>query len=238
MKEKIGSIDVSGMMLSLSGVILGVLLAVSDYHVSWEPALAVVVTTALLHVYMSSENRIFLFASLAAAILTAWLSFGKIICMESLLLLLFSWFVIRFARGIKESGRISEAVANCLLYGPIALFGSYFVCTHSFGFWLLLFPALSVGLLAVAVEGLSDGYGRNLVTLLIMLALLLVTAFSFMRIFHISHYIYVVTIPAFIIYVVRMYVKEQDLLSYRPALALCTLALAVLTGLGYVGYLF
>ena len=238
MKEKIGSIDVSGMMLSLSGVILGVLLAVSDYHVSWEPALAVVVTTALLRVYMSSENRIFLFASLAAAILTAWLSFGKIICMESLLLLLFSWFVIRFARGIKESGRISEAVANCLLYGPIALFGSYFVCTHSFGFWLLLFPALSVGLLAVAVEGLSDGYGRNLVTLLIMLALLLVTAFSFMRIFHISHYIYVVTIPAFIIYVVRMYVKEQDLLSYRPALALCTLALAVLTGLGYVGYLF
>lgn len=238
MKEKIGSIDVSGMMLSLSGVILGVLLAVSDYHVSWEPALAVVVTTALLHVYMSSENRIFLFASLAAAILTAWLSFGKIICMESLLLLLFSWFVIRFARGIKESGRISEAVANCLLYGPIALFGSYFVCTHSFGFWLLLFPALSVGLLAVAVEGLSDGYGRNLVTLLIMLALLLVTAFSFMRIFHISHYIYVVTIPAFIIYVVRMYGKEQDLFSYRPALALCTLALAVLTGLGYVGYLF
>lgn len=238
MKEKIGSIDVSGMMLSLSGVILGVLLAVSDYHVSWEPALAVVVTTALLHVYMSSENRIFLFASLAAAILTAWLSFGKIICMESLLLLLFSWFVIRFARGIKESGRISEAVANCLLYGPIALFGSYFVCTHSFGFWLLLFPALSVGLLAVAVEGLSDGYGRNLVTLLIMLALLLVTAFSFMRIFHISHYIYVVTIPAFVIYVVRMYGKEQDLFSYRPALALCTLALAVLTGLGYVGYLF
>ena len=204
MKEKIGSIDVSGMMLSLSGVILGILLAVSDYHVSWEPALAVVVTTALLHVYMSSENRIFLFASLAAAILTAWLSFGKIICMESLLLLLFSWFVIRFARGIKESGRISEAVANCLLYGPIALFGSYFVCTHSFGFWLLLFPALSVGLLAVAVEGLSDGYGRNLVTLLITLALLLITAFSFMRIFHISHYIYVVTIPAFVIYVVRM----------------------------------
>ena len=238
MKEKIGSIDVSGMMLSLSGVILGVLLAVSDYHVSWEPALAVVVTTALLHVYMSSENRIFLFASLAAAILTAWLSFGKIICMESLLLILFSWFVIRFARGIKESGRISEAVADCLLYGPIALFGSYFVCTHSFGFWLLLFPALSVGLLAVAVEGLSDGYGRNLVTLLIILALLLMTTFSFMRIFHISHYIYVVTIPAFIIYVVRMYGKEQDLLSYRPALALCTLALAVLTGLGYVGYLF
>lgn len=225
-------------MLSLSGVILGVLLAVSDYHVSWEPAVAVIVTTVFLHIYMSSGSRVFLLASLAAAVITAWLSFGKIICMESLLLLLFSWFVMRFARGIKESGRISEAVANCLLYGPIALFGSYFVCTHSFGFWLLLLPALSVGLLAVAVEGLSDGYGRNIVALLITLALLLTTAFSFMRIFHISHYIYVMTIPAFIIYMVRIYKKEQDLLSYRPALALCTLALAVLTGLGYVGYLF
>lgn len=238
MKVKIGSIDISGMMLSLSGVILGILLAVSDYHVSWEPALAVIVTTVLLHVYMSSGSRMFLLASLAAAVLATWLSFGKILAIESLLLLLFSWFVIRFARGIKESGRISEAVANCLLYGPIALFGSYFVCTHSFGFWILLLPAFSVGLLAVAVEGLSDGYGRNVVTILITLALMLVTGFSFMRIFHISHYAYVVTIPAFIIYVVRMYRKEQDLLSYRPALALCTLALAVLTGLGYVGYLF
>lgn len=225
--------------LSLSGVILGVLLAVADYRVEWETAVSVVATTALLHMYMSSGSRYFLAASLAGAVLAVWLSFGTVLGLEPILLLLFCYFVIRLAKGIKDSGRVSEAVVNCLLYGPVALFGAYFVCSHSFGFGLLMLPAISIGLLAVAVEGLEEGYGGNLVTFLVAAALVLMTAFSFMRIFNPAHYLYVVTVPAFVSIIINMYTKkERDPASWRSALALSVFALAVLAGIGFVAYLF
>ena len=41
-------LDLSGMILSLSGIILGVLLAVAEYHVELWPALSLILTAALL----------------------------------------------------------------------------------------------------------------------------------------------------------------------------------------------
>lgn len=235
----ISSLDPSGLMLSLSGIVLGVFLAVSDYHVAWEPAVSLLATAMLMHAYMTIGGRVTLALSAAGAILTAFLSFGRIISLESLLLLLFSYFVIRLAKGTRDSGRVSEAVITCVLNGPVALFGAYFVCTHSFGFWLLMFPAMSVGLLCVAVNGLEDGYGRNPVSFLTVLGLMLMAVFSFMRIFSPAHFMYVLVLPAFIIILARMYMKkEHDPASYRQALALLTFLLAVLFGIGFVGYLF
>lgn len=233
------SADLVGLTTSLSGVVLGVLLAVADYRVEYGVAVSVIVAAALLHVYMSSGSRYFLAASLAGAFLAAWLSFGTVLKLEPILLLLFSYFVVRLGKGIKDSGRLTEAVVNCVLYGPIALFGAYFVCSHSFGFGLLVIPAISIGLLSVAVEGLKDGYGRNIQTILMAAALVLMTVFSLMRIFNPAHYLYLLTVPAFIYIIIKMYTKkEQDPVSFRPALALSAFALAVLTGIGFVAYLF
>lgn len=243
MKEKntslISALDPSGLFLSLSAIVLGVFLAVSDYHVAWEPAVSLLMTAVFIHAYMRIGGRLTLALSVVGAVLTAFLSFGRILSLESLLLLLFSYFVIRMARGVKDSGRIGESVITCILNGPVALFGAYFVCTHSFGFWLLMFPAMSLGLLCTAVNGLEDGFGRNVVSCMTVLGLMLMIAFSFMRIFSPAHFLYVIVIPAFIIILVRMYMKkEQDPSTYRPALALCTFVLAVLAGIGFVGYLF
>ena len=235
----ISSIDPVGMMTSLSGVVLGVLLAVADYRVEYGVAVSVVAASALLHMYMSSGSRYFLAASLAGAFLVTWLSFGTVLKLEPILLLLFSYFVIRLGKGIRDSGRVIEAVVNCLLYGPVALFGAYFVCSHSFGFGLLMIPALSVGLLSVAVAGLKDGYGRNITAILVAAALVLMTVFSFMRIFNPSHYLYLLTVPAFAYIIIRMYTKkEQDPVSCRSALSLSVFAMAVLAGIGFVAYLF
>ena len=63
--------------------------------------------------------------------------------------------------------------------------------------------------------------------------------YSGLRSFVPGHYLFLVTLPAFIYITARMYMKkEQALDTYRPALALCTFALALLTGLGFIGYLF
>ena len=220
--------DISGMFLSLSGIVLGILLAVSDYHVAWEPALSLILTTIFLHIYMSSDSRIFLAASVAGAILLS---------LEALLLLLFSWFVIRLARGTSDTGRVADSFITCLLKGPIALFGAYFVCTHTFGFWLLLLPAFSMGVLCVAADGMEDGFGKNMTAALVVLGLALISAYSFMRILHPAHFIYAVMIPVFLFYIYKMY-KSEASVSFRPALAICTFALAVLTGIGFIGYLF
>ena len=237
LKSLIRTSDVSGMLLSLSGIVLGILLAVSDYHVAWEPALSLVLTTIFLHIYMSSDSRMLLAASVAGAILTAYLSFGRLLSLEALLLLLFSWFVIRLARGTSDTGRVADSFITCLLKGPIALFGAYFVCTHTFGFWLLLLPAFSMGVLCVAADGMEDGFGKNMTAALVVLGLALISAYSFMRILHPAHFIYAVMIPVFLFYIYKMY-KSEASVSYRPALAICTFALAVLTGLGFIGYLF
>ena len=157
---KIKMCDPSGLLLSLSGIVLGVLLAVAEYRVDLWAALALILTTGLLHIYMRIQNRWWMAASVASAVLTVYLSYGTLFSLESLILLLFAYFIIRMARGMGGRGIISDGVLTCLLNGPVALVGAYFVCTHSFPYWFFLFPSLSIGFLSVAADGTADNYGK------------------------------------------------------------------------------
>ena len=236
---RILSCDPSGLMLSLSGIVLGVLLAVAEYRVDWAAASALVMTAGLLHIYMQTQNRWWMAASVASAVLTVYLSYGTLFSLESLILLLFAYFIIRLAKGMGGRGRISDGVLNCFLKGPVALIGAYFVCTHSFPFWFFLFPSLSIGLLCTAADGTADNYGKPLTNLIIYIGIALMVTYSSLRIFAPIHFLFLITLPAFIYLTVRMYTrKEQDPESFRPAIALCTFGLAVLTGVGFIGYLF
>lgn len=231
--------DPSGMLLSLSGIVLGELFAVAEYHVSWGVALALVLTTVLIHIYMMNSNKWWMIASIASAVLTLWLSYGTLFSLEVLILLFFGYFIIRLAKGFGGKSRVSDGILTCLLKGPVALFGAYFVCTHSFPFWFFLFPSLSIGLLSVAADGAADNYGKTLTNLLIYIGVALMVTYSGLRIFAPFHYLFLITLPVFIYLTVRMYIKkEQTPDSYRPALALSTFALALLTGIGFIGYLF
>ena len=49
--------DLKSLPLSLSGVILGIMLAVADYNVNWMAASALVLSAVLIHMYMASESR-------------------------------------------------------------------------------------------------------------------------------------------------------------------------------------
>lgn len=236
---KIKMCDPSGLLLSLSGIVLGVLLAVAEYRVDLWAALALILTTGLMHIYMQIQNRWWMAASVASAVLTVYLSYGTLFSLESLILLLFAYFIIRMARGMGGRGMISDGVLTCLLNGPVALVGAYFVCTHSFPYWFFLFPSLSIGFLCVAADGTADNYGKVLTNLLIYIGIALMVTYSALRIFVPVHFLFLITLPAFISITVRMFMKN-DLApdTYRPALALSTFALALLTGVGFIGYLF
>lgn len=236
--EKIRAYDPSGLMLSLSGIVLGVLLAVAEYRVDFPAVLSLILTAGLIHIYMQTLNKWWMTASVASAVLTVYLSYGTLFSLESLILLLFAYFVIRMARGMGGRGRIADGFLTCLLKGPVALVGAYFVCTHSFPYWFFLFPSLSIGFLSVAADGTADNYSKTLTNLLIYIAISLMAVYSSLRIFVPVHFLFLLTLPAFILITLRMYMKkEQESGSYRPALALSTFALALLTGIGFIGYL-
>ncbi len=236
--EKIRAYDPSGLMLSLSGIVLGVLLAVAEYRVDFPDALSLILTAGLIHIYMQTLNKWWMTASVAGAVLTVYLSYGTLFSLESLILLLFAYFIIRMARGMGGRGRISDGLLICLLNGPVALVGAYFVCTHSFPYWFFLFPSLSIGFLSVAADGTADNYSKTLTNLLIYIGISLMAVYSSLRIFVPVHFLFLLTLPAFILITLRMYMKkEQESGSYRPALALSTFALALLTGIGFIGYL-
>lgn len=236
---KIKMCDPSGLLLSLSGIVLGVLLAVAEYRVDLWAALVLIVTAGLIHAYMQTLNKWWMAASVASAVLTVYLSYGTLFSLESLILLLFAYFIIRLARGMGGRGRISDGVLTCLLNGPVALVGAYFVCTHSFPYWFFLFPSLSIGFLCVAADGTADNYGKVLTNLLIYIGIALMVTYSALRIFVPLHFLFLITLPAFICITTRMFMKN-DLAPdpYRPVLALSTFALALLTGVGFIGYLF
>ena len=226
-------------MLSSSGPVLGILLAVADYRVAWTCALSLMLAVVLLAVYMIFQKRFLLVPAAASVVLTAYASYGTVLSLEALILMLFTYFLLRLSKGSGNSGRIMDGVVTCLLKGPVAVYGAYFVCTHSFPFWFILFPSLSVGLLCVAADGVADNCGKVLTSLLIYVGLAMMVTYSCLRIFELVHFLFLITIPAFIFITVRMYMnKEHNSDTYRPALALCIFVLTLLTGVGFIGYLF
>lgn len=106
---KIKMCDPSGLLLSLSGIVLGVLLAVAEYRVDFWAALVLIVTAGLIHAYMQTLNKWWMGASVASAVLTVYLSYGTLFSLESLILLLFAYFIIRLARGMGGRGRIRRS---------------------------------------------------------------------------------------------------------------------------------
>ena len=239
MKKLVSSFDLSGLLFSLSGIILGVLLAAADYFIHWNAALALVLTVVPMHIYMNTPSRWALAASVGGAVLTVYLSYATLFCLESLLLLLFGYFILRLARGFDGKSSMADCVLACFLKGPVALFGAYFICTHAFPFWFLLFPALSVGVLSSAAEVAKDGRSRSFISVLVLVGLALTAVYSLLRVFSLPHFLYLFTVPAFAFVIIRMYTKkEQEPAAFALALALCTFALAALTGIGFIEHLF
>ncbi|MBR5274593.1 MAG: hypothetical protein IKU33_05055 [Bacteroidales bacterium] len=241
MKSLISSLHLKTMPLSLAGVVLGCLLAVADFHVYWTIVPAVILAAASLHIYQYGGSRIALLSSVVFAVISVYFSFGKFLLLESLLLLLFTYFVMRLAKGFLSTGKggVADMIVLAFLTGPVAVFGSYYLCSHSFGSWVLLFPSLSVGIIAAATAALADRFRKTAASVIMAVGLVLMTVYPFLRIYDPAHFRFVIMIPIYIMLIVRMCTdKIKGIEAYQPIFAFCLLTLAVITGLGYVTYLF
>ncbi len=238
LKDLISSFDISGLLLSLSGTVLGVLFAMAEYYVDLTVALALILAVVPLHIHMQTSGKWWMAASVLCSFLAVYSSYGTLFSLESLILLLFAYFIIRLAKGMGGRGRVSDGILTCFLKGPVALTGAYFLCTHSFPFWIFLFPSLSVGCLCAAADGTQDRYSRHILAVLIFTGVILMTVFSFLRIFSPVHFLFLLVLPVFIYIIVRMYAKkEQTPDIFRPALSISVFVFALLTGLGFIGHL-
>lgn len=234
-------LNLATMPLSISGVFLGSLLAVADFHVSWTVVASVLLAATSLHVYQYGKTKVALIPAVLFAVMSVYFSFGKIFLLESLLMLLFTYFIMRLAAGFVATGsrKKIDGLVLCLLTGPVAVIGAYYLCSHSFGSWVLLFPAMSVGMICAATAGLTDGYSKIAVCLMMLAGLVLMTVYPFLRIHDPAHFRFAIMIPIYIMYMVKMSLDNKRTPdTYQPMFSLCLFVLVVLLGLGFISYLF
>lgn len=213
--------------LSLSGALLGIALAAADYRVDWKTALFLALAVVFLHfysVYSKSESeKIWTSACLALTISNGlamlYFSFGTLLLMEPLILIVFGYMIIRAVRHTSFVSRGKGILYVFLLFGLLAVYGSYYVCSHSFGSWPLLFPALSMGFLSVAAKADDDRSAFRLVMNIAGWACM--TVYACLRMYDPWHFLFVVSLPVF-------FLKRPEWAAF---------AFAVLSGVGFLAFL-
>ena len=236
---EIKSDSVKYLPLSLSGVLLGMMLAAADYHVNPGTMAGVAVAAVMLHFYIANESRLSLILSIAGCMAAVWFSFGTLLKLESLVLLLFGYFVIRLVLGARSGkGRIMDGVVTFITAGPIAVIGTFFLCSHSFGSWILLLPAVSTGMMSVSAYGLRDRYPAVIHVLLVLSGAAAMIAYACLRLFDPWHFIFAAVLPVHIYYLFRLCSdKKGDPEIYVPIISVSTLIFALLAGAGFLAFL-
>ena len=144
-----------------------------------------------------------------------------------------------------------------LFFGLVAVLGSYFVATHTL-FWRLLLPGAAVGCFSVGVLNVNnirdmetDAANRVTVairlgerkakiyqTALIVLGWLLMLAYCQLRIFSWWHYLFVITLPLFILHLRGVWKRKgKQLDPMLPLLVMSTFLFCLLAGIGFCAHL-
>lgn len=213
--------------LSLSGTFVGIALAAADYRVDWKTALFLGLTVVFLHfysVYSKSDSektwsRISLALIIANGLAMLYFSFGSLLLMEPLILMVFGYMIIRAVRHTSFISRGKGIIYVFVLFGILAVYGSYYVCSHSFGSWPLLFPALSMGFMSIAAKADDDRSTFRLIMNISGWACMI--AYACLRMYDPWHFLFVLSLPVFFL--------------KRPEWA--TFAFAFLTGAGFLAFL-
>ena len=240
LKDYILPCDINRASVSVSGIILGAMLAAADYHVDIWAVIALVLAVLCFQIFTTVIPGIIL--SVAAV----WISYGTVFRLEALIMLLLGYFVYRLVHnhsphdGLFRNG-IVVTLTTLIIYGLLPVYGAYFVCTHSFGNVMLLMPASAIGSLCLAwhnSDNLDDMHTRIFHTFWIVVGFASMMAYSCMRIFDPWHFLFVLTAPVlvYLLYIVWKEGKTPE--CYPRLLSLMILDFAISTGLGFMAYLF
>ncbi len=223
------NVKISPLLVALSGVMLGISLAAADYHVDWKVALFLTFTVTSLYFYSGCSKStqeasktwsgIALALTIASGLAMLHFSFGTILLMEPLLLIVFGYMIIRAVRHTSFISRGKGILYVFVLFGLLAVYGSYYVCSHSFGSWPLIFPALSMGFISVAAKADDDKSAFRLIMNILGWACM--ASYAFLRMFDPWHFLFVLSLPVF-------FLKKPEWAVF---------AFAMLTGAGFLAFL-
>ena len=145
-----------------------------------------------------------------------------------------------------------------IFFGIVAVLGSYFVATHEIRSWIMLLPAVSIGCFSVGVLNVnnirdikSDALTRRTIpvrigeknakfyhTALIAAGWIAMTAYASLRLFDWWHYLFVLTLPLFVLHTVQLWRRSgKDLDPQLPQLVISSFLFALLAGFGFIVYL-
>ena len=145
-----------------------------------------------------------------------------------------------------------------LFFGLVAVLGAYFVACHTL-FWRLLLPGAAVGCFSVGVLNVNnirdmetDAANRVTVairlgerkakiyqTVLIVLGWIFMLAYCRLRMFSWWHYLFVATLPLFILHLRGVWKRSgRKLDPMLPLLVMSTFLFCLLAGIGFCAHLF
>lgn len=249
----ISHIGLKTLPLSLSGVTLGIMLAAADYHVDWKVALFLLLAVSLFHFLSNVKNaqehspesykvfsKILLALAILCGLMTIYFTFGTIFILESFILMIFGYFAV--SSGLRhnigaepDSTRRMSGLYAFAFLGLMSFGGAYYICSHTFGSWILLLPAACIGLFSTTTTDLGRKPMWRIA--LISAGWLAMTAYSCMRMFDFWHFLFVLTLPLFAYYLyVSAKSTEQD--SDMRFISLTVLAFVLTAGFGFLVYLF
>ena len=146
-----------------------------------------------------------------------------------------------------------------LFFGIATVCGGYFLCAHEFPSWILLLPATAIGCFSVEVLNVNnirdmktDAATRVTVamklggrsariyqTALIALGWAVMLAYCALRIYSIWHYLFVLTLPLFVLHLRGVWTRDGRALDpMLPLLVMSSFLFSLLAGLGFVVFLF
>ena len=193
-----------------------------------------------------------------------YFSFGKIFAAGPLTFVVLGaaaiWAAMHYTLGKDPYGsRGLGALFVFLFFGVATVCGGYFLCAHEFASWIILLPAAAIGCFSVGVLNVnnirdmkSDAATRVTVaiklggrrariyqTALIALGWAAMLAYSSLRFFSIWHYLFVLTLPLFILHLRGVWTREGRALDpMLPLLVMSSFLFSLLAGLGFVAFLF
>lgn len=193
-----------------------------------------------------------------------WSSFGTVFALTPIAFIVLGaiaiWAAMHYTLGKDPYGyRGLGDLFVFLFFGIATVCGGYFLCAHEFASWFIVLPACAIGCFSVGVLNVNnirdmktDAATRVTVamkmgqrkariyqTALIAAGWLFMTAYCLLRMFSIWHYLYVITLPLFILHLCGVWSRQdRELDPMLPVLVMSSFAFALLAGLGFVIFLF
>ena len=197
-------------------------------------------------------------------LLMIYFSFGKLLDWTPITFVLLGaaaiWAAMHYTLGKNPYGyRGLGDLFVFLFFGIATVCGGYFLCAHEFPSWIILFPAAAIGCFSVAVLNVNNirdmktdvatrvtvamklGIKRAKIyqTALIVLGWAFMFVYCSLRFFSIWHYLFVLTLPLFVLHLRGVWMREDRALDpMLPLLVMSSFLFSLLAGIGFVVFLF